>query len=265
MGRRRIFISHAFEHVADYAGLLGRFDAHGYEVHNHSIPFWNPVDAQGRELAEVIDRKIRGCDAVLVLVTPGIHKSTWIQYEMQLAQFYGKRVIGVWRHGEKGSVPIPGLLDEQLYRMVGWNGPALMRAIEGDYPADSRVFDIAEVEDRKRLVRMLVSGVSIAALVLIGTRDVWMAWLNNALASRGVSLALEPVPDGPGIVGPAFVGALVGGLVAALTDRPNKNAASYMLAGGAIGAGFGVVSSYRLLVSRHAGAQVIDVTFESAQ
>ena len=128
MGRRRIFISHAFEHVVDYAGLLGRFTAHGYEVYNHSIPFWNPVDAEGQELARVIDRKIRGCDTVLVLVTPGIHKSAWIEYEMQLAQHYGKRVIGVWRHGEKDSVPIPGLLDEQLYRMVGWNGPALIRA-----------------------------------------------------------------------------------------------------------------------------------------
>ena len=265
MGRRRIFISHAFKHVADYAGLLGRFEAYGYDVYNHSIPFWSPVDAEGRELAEVIDRKIRGCDAVLALVTPDIHKSDWIEYEMQLAQRYGKRVIGVWRHGEMGSVPIPGLLDEQLYRMVGWNGPALIRAIEGDYPADTRVFDIAEEADRERLARLLVSGVSIAALVLIGTRNVWMGWLNKAMSSRGVSVSLEPVPDGPGVAGPAFLGTLLGGLLAVLTDRPDRNAAPFMLAGGAIGAGIGVVSSYRLHVSRRAATQVIDVAFESAE
>ena len=129
MGRRRIFISHAFKHVADYAGLLDRLSAHECEFYNHSIPFWNPIDAQGQGLAQTIDRKLRGCDAVLVLVTPGIHNSAWIEYEMRLAQLYGKRVIGVWRHGEKGKVPIPASLDDQLYRMVGWNGPSLILSL----------------------------------------------------------------------------------------------------------------------------------------
>lgn len=265
MGRRRIFISHAFKHVADYASLLGRFDAYGYEVYNHSIPFWDPVDARGRELAQVIEQKIRGCDTVMVLVTQGIHNSEWIKYEMQLAKRYGKRVVGVWRHGEKGSIPIPDLLDEQLYRMVGWNGPALIRAIEGEYPPDVRVFDIAEVADRERLARMLVSGASLAALVLIGAKDVWMGWLNSALRPRGLSVVLEPLPTGPGVTGPALLGALLGGLLSAFTENPQKNATTFALAGGAIGAGIGVVSSYRLRITRSSATQVIDVTFEAAE
>lgn len=261
MGRRRVFISHAFASVGQYAALLDRLSAHNYDVYNHSIPFWNPVDACGQELAAAIERKMRGCHVVLVLVTPGIHNSAWIEYEMRLAQAFGKRVIGVWPHGDKGQ-PIPQLLDQQLSRMVGWNGPALIKAIEGEHPADTRVFDIAEIEDKKRIVRYLVSGASIGVLVLIGTRDLWMQWLNRALKPKGISLRLEEVPDGPGVVGPALIGSAVGLVAAAFTGKPRENMAPMMLVGGAIGAGVGVVASYRLHVLRSSGAQVIDVAFE---
>ena len=263
VGRRRIFISHAFRRVGDYAALLNRLSVHNYDIYNHSIPYWNPADAEARELAEAIDRKMRGCDAVLVLVTPGIHKSTWIDYELKLARHYDKRVIGVWRHGEKTTVPIPEVLDKQVYRMVGWNGPVLIRAIEGDYPADTRVFDIAEVVDKERLARNLIAGASIGLLVLIGTRDTWMRWLNRRLASSGITLRLEPVPDGPGVAGPAIMGGLLGALLSALTKKPSTNVVAMTAAGAAVGGSIGLVTSYRMHITRSSTTRVIGVSFET--
>ena len=260
--RRRIFISHAFRHVADYAGVLERLRAHNYDIYNHSIPFWNPVDAEGRELASVIAQKIRGCDVIIVLVTPGIQHSAWIKYELELARHYRKRVVGVWRHGEAQKVPLPEVLDEQVYRMVGWHGPALIRAIEGKYPADARVFDIAEVEDRERLVRNIVSGMSLGVLVLIGTRHAWIPWLDQQLARHGVRVQLEPIPNGPGVVGPSMFGAVLGAIASALTKDPESNFGPFVMAGAAIGASAGLVMSYRLTVDYGHRHQTIDVWFE---
>ncbi|WP_260440191.1 TIR domain-containing protein [Pseudomonas aeruginosa] len=63
-------------------------------------------------------------------VSPQTKNSDWVNWEIEYAAKQGKRIVGVWEHGEK-ECDLPEALKEYADALVGWNGDAIIDAING--------------------------------------------------------------------------------------------------------------------------------------
>ena len=144
-------------------------------------------------------------------------------------------------------LPIPNVLDGSIYRVSSWRGDALGRAIRGEAPQETRVFDIAELRDRLDIVKMLAAGVVCCSLVVIATSLSAREQLARDLAPHGVRI--DWTSDNTATVeGFALGGAVVGGVTAAICTRNVAGALLGALAGGLAGAALGTALVYRAAV-----------------
>jgi hypothetical protein len=240
------FLSYLFRAEHRYVGLLDLMERQGLAVVNKSIDPWNPPQIPDHELLDSLHMRIRTSTHVLVPVTDGLEKSRWCKIELQIAAHYDKPVIAVFPPGKFGA-PIPRALDEGLYRAVGWRGGALERAIRGDYPPDSRVFDIMEDVQRARAVAILGAAVAGASLLLWGASDVKLNRLRAELRAAGIAVP-EPqtAPVAPLVVGGVLLGALAGSLLGSKRSHIVAGA----LLGGAASYGAGKTINARAEIRR---------------
>jgi hypothetical protein len=61
-------------------------------------------------------------------VPPETKNSEWVNWEIEYAAKQGKRIVGIWEHGET-ECDLPEALKEYADAMVGWNGDAIIDAI----------------------------------------------------------------------------------------------------------------------------------------
>jgi len=239
MGTFAAFISHSFSVAThSYLGVLEMAERQGLAFINKSVPAWNPLDAQGRELAEALDNRIRWSSVVIVLVTEDLHRGAWVRFEIETARKYGKPIVAVYPNGEFGS-PMPRALSESMYRAIGWRGNALEKAIRGEYPPDARIFDIAEDVDRRSAVRWTLAASAGAVLLLAGATQAHVAQLREDLHASGISVPSLPRSDY--VVPWTIGGALAGLALDALLGGRGAGLLIGTLAGGAMGAGAGLV------------------------
>jgi len=123
-----LFISHAWTYNADYHRLVGMLnDAPYFHWRNYSVPEHDPLQARStRALAEALDRQIRPANAVVVLAGMYVNHREWLQAEIEMAQAYGKPIIGVvpW-----GAARVPTLIQDAAAAVVRWNTNSIVRAI----------------------------------------------------------------------------------------------------------------------------------------
>ncbi|MDC0681553.1 hypothetical protein [Sorangium atrum] len=125
------------------------------------------------------------------------------------------------------------------------------RAIRGEYPQDGRVFDLAEIADRRVLISILAAGVATVSFVVIARAASAFQALQQDLAARGIDLRWDGEATRT-VVEHAVVGAGIGLLLGALSG--DGRTAFYAAAGGAaIGAATGVHRVYnaRLIGTTH--------------
>lgn len=125
----RIFISHSWTYSDQYERLVRILNSNGLYFYNHSIPKDDPVHTNGtqKQLREAITNHIRGTQCVLILAGVYSSYSKWINEEIQIAQSMGKPIIAIEPWGaERTSTVVKNAAD----RIVGWNGPAIIRAIQ---------------------------------------------------------------------------------------------------------------------------------------
>ena len=127
-----LFISHAWKYNSEYYKLEGMLnDASNFEWRNYSVPKHDPVldpdDPTDRKtLLKELDEQIRPVNCVLILAGMYVSYSFWIQKEIEIAQTYGKPIIGIkpW-----GSERVPSAVTEAADEIVGWNTDSIVSAI----------------------------------------------------------------------------------------------------------------------------------------
>ena len=131
MPRRKtydLFISHAWRDDDDYDRLVNLLRvAPLFKWRNYSVPQRDPLDANdARCLRQALDRQIRPVNAVLIISGMYVHYRDWIQYEMKVAQYYNKPIIGIRPRGAKR---VPVAVQQSAAAMAGWNTQSIVRAI----------------------------------------------------------------------------------------------------------------------------------------
>jgi hypothetical protein len=236
MDRVAAFISYSFMSVPGYLGLLEMLERQGLAVVNRSVPAWSPLAATGSALESALENRIRTASRVIVLVTDDLHKSPCVRFEIGTARKHRKPIIAVYPNGRFGQ-PMPRALDAGLYRAIGWRGNALEKAILGEYPPDARVFDIAEDVDRRSVVHWTLGASAGAALLIAGATHDRVEQLRRELHLSGVNVPPRERGVTPWMIG----GAVTGLLVDALLGGKGWSLVAGALAGGAMGAGTGLV------------------------
>lgn len=127
-----LFISHAWFYSKGYDRVVGLLkDASNFSWRNYSVPEHDPVvdpntDVGRRKLTSELDDQIRPVNCFLVIAGMYATYKYWIQKEVEIAQSYGKPIIGLipW-----GQAKTPVYIQEASEEMVGWNTSSILSAI----------------------------------------------------------------------------------------------------------------------------------------
>lgn len=129
---RNVFISHVHEDDHGLQKLKNLLASRGMTVRDSSIhtgKFNNATDP-GYIKSELLAPAIRWAGVFICYVSPQTKQSDWVNWEIEYAAKQGKRIVGIWEHGEK-ECDLPEALTEYADAMVGWNGDAVIDAING--------------------------------------------------------------------------------------------------------------------------------------
>lgn len=129
---KNVFISHIHEDDAGLDKLKSLLGRNGMNIRDYSINSDKPNNAQseGYIKSEILAPRIRACGTMVVYITPDTKVSDYVNWEIEYAQKQGKRIVGVWAHGQK-DCEIPEALDEYADAIVGWRGNNIIDAING--------------------------------------------------------------------------------------------------------------------------------------
>lgn len=127
-----VFISHIHEDDSRLQPLKDLLEKDGCTARDSSVKSTNPNDASDPDYIkrEILGPRIEWSGTVVVLITPDTKDSDWVNWEIEYAQKLGKRIIGVWDHGEK-DCDLPHALDEYADAIVPWRAEQIIDAIFG--------------------------------------------------------------------------------------------------------------------------------------
>ena len=125
--RYRIFISHAWKYNKDYHWLIEHLnEAPNFLYTNYSVPEHARVDAINNKLKEKLRQQIRPVRVVIILGGMYVAYSDWIQFEIDFAKQLNKPILGI---RPRGAAKMPQAIQDAADTIVGWNTPAIVRAI----------------------------------------------------------------------------------------------------------------------------------------
>ena len=112
--------------------LKDLLDKNGCAARDSSINSTNPNNANNPDYIkrEILAPRIEWAGTVVVLITPDTKDSDWVNWEIEYAHKLGKRVVGIWDHGENGC-EVPEALDQYENAIVPWRADQIIDAIFG--------------------------------------------------------------------------------------------------------------------------------------
>jgi len=155
--RKHVFISHHHaddNHVTRLTDMLKR---NGYDIRNSSIRA-KPANQRRLEQGLVSDRvikrllkmKMSWASTVIVLIGKRTHSRPWVNWEIDLANELGKRIVGIYTRGGTAA-DIPSSFEDYGGALVNWNSSSLMDAIEGvDSPFETPEGTVREAVHEQR-------------------------------------------------------------------------------------------------------------------
>jgi hypothetical protein len=129
---KNVFISHVHEDDDGLAKLKDLIRKGGLTVRDSSINSTNPNDAKDPDYikSEKLAPQIQWSSTLLVYITPKTKDSEWVNWEIEYAQKLGKRIVGVYAHGES-DCDIPEALEKYADDVRGWQSEGIVDAITG--------------------------------------------------------------------------------------------------------------------------------------
>lgn len=129
---KNVFVSHVHEDdskLTDLKNLLGK---HSYEIKDASINSEKPNNASNPDYikSEILAPRINWAGAMIVLISPDTHKSDWVDWEIQYAEYKDKPIVGVWCPGAT-EADLPDNFEQYGNALVGWQGERIIDALNG--------------------------------------------------------------------------------------------------------------------------------------
>lgn len=127
-----LFLSHAWFYSEDYTRFFDLInEAPNFKYRNYSVPEHDPVIDPGTsvgkaKLTQLLDNQIKPVNCFLVVAGMYATYKDWIQKEVEIAQAYGKPIIGLVPRGQER---IPVFIQEAADEMIGWNTASMVDAI----------------------------------------------------------------------------------------------------------------------------------------
>jgi hypothetical protein len=132
-----VFISHHHADDAEVDKLTNLLAKKGYDIRNSSIRA-KPANQERLEkglvkpevIKRLLRRKISWAGTVVVLIGKDTHSRPWVDWEIEMANKQGNRIVGVYTHGgTEADVPTP--LEKYASSIVAWDSGSIMNAIDG--------------------------------------------------------------------------------------------------------------------------------------
>jgi hypothetical protein len=129
---KNVFISHVHEDDDGLGKLKDLIKEGGLTVRDASINKTNPNDANHPDYikSQILAPQIQWASTHLVYITPKTKNSEWVNWEIEYAEKLGKRIIGIYAHGEN-DCEIPDALKKYADDMRGWQSDGIIDAITG--------------------------------------------------------------------------------------------------------------------------------------
>ena len=164
--RLNLFLIHAWAEADTYAKAVDRLRASDVDLADYSIPPWKQVDGSDAEIERSIRSRISTASSVVVVNSEGLHRREWSGREMEIAVDLGKPIVVLQPH-DNFQLALPQVLDGHVHRVTSWRGDSLARAVRGESGRDYRAFDIAEIRDRREVVKLLAGGISFISIAIL--------------------------------------------------------------------------------------------------
>lgn len=119
-----IFISHYVKDDKHVQTLKSKLKNSGFGVRNFSIDSTKhhtrrrPSDPRIRRILSI---RIKAASTFICLIGNNTHKRKWVDFEIKKAVAEGKKIIGIYTHGNKDNVRIPEALQKYGNSILGWN------------------------------------------------------------------------------------------------------------------------------------------------
>lgn len=129
---KNVFISHVHEDDAGLGKLKDLLASKGMDIKDSSVHKGKFNDAKDPDYIKsgILAPLINWAGTFICYVSPLTRNSEWVNWEIEYAAKQGKRIVGVWQHGDS-ECELPDALKEYADAMVGWNGDAIIDAING--------------------------------------------------------------------------------------------------------------------------------------
>ena len=127
-----VFISHVHEDDEGLGKLKDLLKTKGLHLRDASIHAGKENNAKDPDYikSQILAPQINWAGVFVVYVTPKTKDSTWVDWEIEYAQKQGKRIVGVWGHGDN-NCELPEGLKDYADAVVGWHGDSIVDAITG--------------------------------------------------------------------------------------------------------------------------------------
>jgi hypothetical protein len=128
-----LFISHAWDYAYDYEAVVRLLKSDlRFKWEDLSVPIEKSIATSlilpksNRRILKELEERIKQADALLVLAGMYVTHSGWIQSEIEVAQDFGKPIIGIKPRGQER---IPLALQFLARDLVGWTTDSIVGAI----------------------------------------------------------------------------------------------------------------------------------------
>lgn len=145
MKKIHLFFSYYYKNKDYYSRLREMLEERGY--FDFSIAEVDENQANNEEYIKTLIRpKIKWASVMVVIIGPGTYTRNWVNWEIDFAANYNKRIVAVYLHGQSRS-KIPRSL-RRLYNedypelaLVRWNTDSIIYAIRGNNSWDEGDID----------------------------------------------------------------------------------------------------------------------------
>jgi Icc-related predicted phosphoesterase len=121
---KNVFISHYGKEDEKVQRLKERFAEKGYNIRNYSVDSTKHTRKK-RPSDELIKRFLRRqiswSSSLICMIGPKTHTRDWVNYEIKAAHRQGKKIVGIYTHGNNDSVQLPDAFKKYGGSIIGWN------------------------------------------------------------------------------------------------------------------------------------------------
>lgn len=232
--RHQVFSIHLWRDSLQRSETLARQKHDHGDVADFSVtqdrPFFGPESA----IASGIEDQVRRANIVLLHNAPGIHKSPWCVFEMELVRRFSKRLVVV-QPPRSLALPLPAAIEGYPHSVVTDRRDGVRSAIEGLYTESGYVHRTWEQHDRARVVRIAACLSGVTSLLMVVKYQSDFDLLREDAWAAGIDLRWSQ-EAGAEVLRGGLQGALFGALIGGILGGDLETAFAGAIGGGAVGA-----------------------------